>query len=725
MNTLSVNLENCFGIGKLKHDFEFGAKKSNTFLIYAPNGTMKSSFAKTFDALSKNDSKNPPCDRVYRDKQSKYEVLVDGSPIPGESILVVNAEDSTFDASNKISAFIASKELKERYDTIYKDLEAQKTEFIKRLRTVSQSTDCEGELIGAFTERDGESFFDVLERVSLRLKDKVDKYSFRYNDVFDKKGNVIKFLDKNEKILDQYVNDYKSLLANSKFFKESDKNSFGTYQANELLKSIEDNSFFDAGHKFILDDGTEITNSESLRQVVQDEIAKIINDAKLKAAFEKIDKAIGANMELRAFQKVVERNNLLLVELKDYDAFREKVWISYLSEMKEHSEELAKYYESKKAELKNIIEEAKKEFVQWKKIVSTFNDRFYVPFKVLLTNQEDIILKQMTAKLEFEYSDSQEVAVRQKGEDLLKILSKGEQRAYFILQFLFEIESRRHSPNKSIIIFDDVADSFDYKNKFAIIEYIRELHNSDLFRIILLTHNFDFYRTIASRFALARPVVYMATKSNEKEIFLHIGAYRKDVFDHFLKNINKPKIFISSIAFVRNIVEYADSDHCSDYEILTSCLHLKENSYIIKVNDVYAIYVARFGKLVGKTIDFGDDNLIDFVFKTADSICDEQLVDEILLENKISLAIAIRLKAEGYLIKKLPDIDLEKITSKQTNELYQIYRDRFPESGSISVLDRVNLMTPENIHINAFMYEPLIDMSVFHLRDLYERVKLL
>lgn len=31
MNTLSVDLEFCFGIGKFKHDFKFEEKESNTF----------------------------------------------------------------------------------------------------------------------------------------------------------------------------------------------------------------------------------------------------------------------------------------------------------------------------------------------------------------------------------------------------------------------------------------------------------------------------------------------------------------------------------------------------------------------------------------------------------------------------------------------------------------------------------------------------------------------
>jgi hypothetical protein len=35
----------------------------------------------------------------------------------------------------------------------------------------------------------------------------------------------------------------------------------------------------------------------------------------------------------------------------------------------------------------------------------------------------------------------------------------------------------------------------------------------------------------------------------------------------------------------------------------------------------------------------------------------------------------------------------------------------------------VALMTPENIHVNSFMYEPIVDMSDEHLKKLYADVK--
>ena len=46
---------------------------------------------------------------------------------------------------------------------------------------------------------------------------------------------------------------------------------------------------------------------------------------------------------------------------------------------------------------------------------------------------------------------------------------------------------------------DDIADSFDYKNKYAIIEYLNGLAQRPGIDLLVLTHNFDFYRTVANR----------------------------------------------------------------------------------------------------------------------------------------------------------------------------------------------------------------------------------
>ncbi|HEU5051565.1 MAG TPA: hypothetical protein VFT78_00565, partial [Hanamia sp.] len=570
-----------------------------------------------------------------------------------------------------------------------------------------------------------DTFYDLLLTMAKKLLPKPLTYNFRYNDIFDKKGNVKKFLDKNQKLLSDYVTKYDELLQKSKFFKSS-ANSFGTYQANELLKSIEDNSYFDAGHKFTLSDNAEIKSAVELKQLLQKEITGIVNDDKLKKSFDQVDRAIGANAEMRSFKSAIEKDNLLLLDLDNYDDFKKKVWLNYISTLSTETEELSKFYEGKKAELEKIITDAKKEFAIWEEIIKTFNERFFVPFEIRLVNQEDVVLKEETANLEFDYKDPNETPVRKDKNLLLSILSKGEQRAFYILQLLFEVESRIHLNQKTLLILDDIADSFDYKNKYAIIEYIKELHQNVLFKILILTHNFDFYRTVAKRLGLDRDrrCVLMTLRNETREIALVQGSYLNDIFSYFKNNLGKPKVFVSIIPLVRNLIEYIEGQSSQKYEKLTSCLHLKVETNTLKCSDILSIIHSSFPTTSNRSITFGAKPIKDIIFETADAIEHENQVDEILLENKIALSIAIRLKAEEYMISKIPNSSNLVIRSNQTSELLTRFKAINNDKNILAVLERVNLMTPENIHFNAFMFEPIIDIPIFHLIRLYEKVKI-
>ncbi|WP_449193660.1 hypothetical protein [Acinetobacter baumannii] len=159
-----------------------------------------------------------------------------------------------------------------------------------------------------------------------------------------------------------------------------------------------------------------------------------------------------------------------------------------------------------------------------------------------------------------------------------------------------------------------------------------------------------------------------------------------------------------------------------DFLTLTSCLHLKDDSNSLIAGDIFEVFSKKITFLNGKNITFSDEKMLDLIYRTASNIAQDPNVNEILLQNKISLAIAIRLKAENYLISKLPNLDLQKIKSNQTSALCREYIRLYPTCEYLTLISKINLMTPENIHINAFMYEPLIDMSLHHLIKLYEEV---
>ncbi len=93
-------------------------------------------------------------------------------------------------------------------------------------------------------------------------------------------------------------------------------------------------------------------------------------------------------------------------------------------------------------------------------------------------------------------------------------------------------------------------------------------------------------------------------------------------------------------------------------------------------------------------------------------------------ENKIVLAISIRLTAERFMVKRINDpAFVAGIDANQTPKLLKKFRELFStELTTLKILQRVALMTPENIHLNSFMYEPILDMSDGHLRKLYGEV---
>lgn len=95
------------------------------------------------------------------------------------------------------------------------------------------------------------------------------------------------------------------------------------------------------------------------------------------------------------------------------------------------------------------------------------------------------------------------------------------------------------------------------------------------------------------------------------------------------------------------------------------------------------------------------------------------------MEEKIVLSIGIRLKAEKLLIDKINDqAYVDGIQKHQTSKLIRKYsRSADAEENIMKLMNKVSLMTPENIHLNSFMFEPILDMSMHHLKALYQEVE--
>jgi hypothetical protein len=232
---------------------------------------------------------------------------------------------------------------------------------------------------------------------------------------------------------------------------------------------------------------------------------------------------------------------------------------------------------------------------------------------------------------------------------LMEVLSQGEKKALYILNIIFEIQVRLHSKHETLFVVDDIADSFDYKNKYAIIQYLSDISDGPLFKQIILTHNFDFFRTISSRFVTYAGCL-MATKS-ETQIELVPAFGIKNIFvnDWKLKFFTDNKKRIASIPFMRNLIEYTSGPTDPDYITLTSLLHWKADSTAVTQSVLDGIYNKLFG-----TSDACRDtktSVVDLITSEAEACL--KAPTGVNFENKIVLAIAIRLTAERFMCSKI------------------------------------------------------------------------
>lgn len=271
------------------------------------------------------------------------------------------------------------------------------------------------------------------------------------------------------------------------------------------------------------------------------------------------------------------------------------------------------------------------------------------------------------------------------------------------------------------MVIDDIADSFDYKNKYAIIEYLKDISATDKFYCILLSHNFDFYRTISGRLGLKRNCKSHAEKVGRKLTLIH-EKYQKNPFNHWKYNLTTNVFCISAIPFVRNLAEYCGLDN--EYTKLTSLLHVKADTDTMTLDMLCEIYKKILADKQHIVLHPEAKLVIDLINEAADLVFHAQ--NEIVeLEEKITLSIAIRLFAERHMIRAINnELFIKSITKKQTVRLLQEYkRLALSRAQDIAILEQVNLMTPENIHLNSFMYEPILDLGISHLKTLYSHVK--
>lgn len=127
---LNIDLSYCYGIRQLKQEFDYSA--TNAVALYAPNGAMKSSLAKTFRDLAAG---KPSGDRIFPGRKSSRTITDHTSaPVAADSILVIEPYDEVFSHSEKTSTLLVNAALRKEYEQLHEAIGVAKELFLKSVK---------------------------------------------------------------------------------------------------------------------------------------------------------------------------------------------------------------------------------------------------------------------------------------------------------------------------------------------------------------------------------------------------------------------------------------------------------------------------------------------------------------------------------------------------------------------------------------------------------------
>lgn len=728
MQKIKCDLVNCYGIQKLESEFTFS--DTSVIAIYAKNGLMKTSLAKTFKKIQ-DEKQDEIRDEIF-DIQGKAKIAIDGQGITNKDVFVIKSFEASYQSTN-LADLLVDESIKEKIvevlklkSDLLKDLEKASGLKIKRVQQGKNIRELESEIIEDFN-LDG-SILLGLELIQGRID--IDCSEIKYSDIFD--NTTLGYIKKKgfQENIKEFCKTSNEIYERHGFLK---KGIFSLSELKNVEKSLKDNGFFVNDNLVKLFGEEEIHTAEDFSGVVK----RIEQEIKQSKAFTDIEKDL-KTAKGGVLRRVIENNPDIVQHLKESKLkdLRRQLWLSYIKDSTTFSN-----LKDKWNNLRHEIGGIDPENTRWGEALRIFEERFTVPYKMKIANGTSAIMGENIPQVEFVFTrDGRQQTVSRGELESKDTLSQGEKRSLYLLNIIFDIEKMKKdlagTDKEVLLIVDDIADSFDYKNKYAIVEYLYEMANCKNFKLIILSHNFDFYRTVTSRFGLPRCARLHAELDNG-EVILREEFYQRNPIDRWKNNMTLTHA-VALIPAVRNLIEYTKGKDNEDYSELTKLLHSKRETSGTTFQSLKDIYERNLGRSDFININI-DTPIVEAIYEGAERIT----IENSLLEYKIILAIAIRHKAEEYMKRKIKEynsqiswgrggsesgssqefLDQLEAQKNQTRSLSDAFKQTACDNDTVKVIDEVNIMTPENIHLNAFMYEPLVDMDINELINLYQRVK--
>lgn len=690
-------MENVYGIKKMIVSVD----NSNTLsqdIIYSRNGVFKTSFSRCLYELSNGNEQNIK-DRITDTTASiKLEIINDGVPANNlKNKFIIFSREIYEKHYKKLSDYdkelelltIRQKDKEYIEDLIAGDTEEPLIELKVKSKQIGLDFDKTMELLGDKNKGFLDNVLYILKSIDEAPNMEITQVNFKK--IFQKSYDFIDNLNFKYQV-NNYIN-----IVNKRIKEELFDDKFDENNCLLFLDTIKKEGFLNREkHRGLIIQNKEYYDIEEIEKLFKETITKIAEDPKVLEINKELLKTIGNSAEANNIKSEIVDNPVLVKELslgkKDIirtalknSGIQAKNWIEILK--------------GTKKELTKVLNRVKNKDNHFEEAIEIYKKRFHPVFDIELVNRQESMLGLEMPHITFKHKSNLNYELDE--DKLYDILSSGEKTTLNIIKFIVEyISSKETNP---IIILDDIVETFDYSNRYAFIEYINDIVKEGI-TLIVLTHNFEFYRTLSGRVKGLRKLVASVDKKGTVYIRKNrnISRNMENILD-----INDEESLYFAIPYLRE----ARTILQENTSLLTACLHYKAITKNIKIKDILALFPKK--DLVIDEEKLYLDGLKEFADKMNE-------FDEYDLSKKTILSICCRV----FLEKKIIDNNItivEEVNYNQFAYLKETYKDELNENV-VQLMDKIQLATPEFIHGNVFMYEPLVDIDGRYLKEIYSEV---
>lgn len=700
MEKLIVNkMKNAFGIANLS--LNDNKPYFSQDVIYSRNGTFKTSFSKTLYELS-NGNISKIRDRIS-DELADLDIKIidenDNEIIDLTNKFIVFSRDIYENNNKKLSDYTQEYELiaidKEDKEYLDELLSNGIEDSIIELNTACKKMDLDYAKVMDVLELNGnnkvEKLIELFELIA--EADNNDIAQINLKKIFQKAYDVID----NEEFktsVSNYIDVYNNRL-NEKLF----DNDFNENNCFDLIGSLKKLSFLNETKKRgIVMQGTIYYKIEEVEELISNIIKEIATDPQIIKANKELLKNIGTSKESAVLKEEIINNPQLVQQLS---LGRKGIILSALKKSGIQYDYWITTLNKVKQELTKLLEKVKTKSSIFDEALDVYKSRFHPVFSIEIKNREESLLGLQMPTFIFRHNRNKDIEIEEI--KLYELLSSGEKTSLNIIKFLVEYLANKN--NNPFIVLDDIVETFDYANRYAFLEYINDLVRTGS-SIVILTHNFEFYKTVSSRI---RDLRKLEAHSDNGKIYISKNSnLNKNIED--ILTINNLEQLLFAIPYIRE----ANIILKNDTELFDSLLHYNQQTRTIKLGQIT--------DLLGENakINLELDTNKNYIETLKEIVSDFKNIDDNNIVKKTILAMYLRIVLEEKIIQDNYSL-LEGIDNFQLARIQDLYSNKLSDKTN-SLIEKVQLSTPEFIHGNAFMYEPLIDIEAKYLMEIKEEL---